>query len=121
MQIHRSPFHVNKLDMENPIVLIQPEQADTTKRKSVVTGEPRPERDGESTSHKVVMEKLPDGEEMITITIRGSTTGSRTGKAEGLNLAHDDGKQEPNAMNQRQAIQPPPGRLDHHGGPPQAT
>jgi hypothetical protein len=68
-------------------------------------------------SRKVVMEKLPDGEEIITITIRGSMTGSHTGKVEGSTLAHNDGKQEPNANNQRQAVRPSPSRSDHHSGP----
>jgi glycerol-3-phosphate cytidylyltransferase-like family protein len=50
--------------MENLVVLIRSEQADTKKGKNVVIGEPRSERDAESTrSCKVVMEKLPDGEE----------------------------------------------------------
>jgi hypothetical protein len=102
MQIDQSLFSVNKLDLENPAVLIYLEQADTTKGKNVVISEPRPERDGESTSsRKVVMEKLPNGEEIITITIRGSMMGSRIGKAKGSTLACDYGKQELNATNQR--------------------
>jgi hypothetical protein len=36
-------FPVNKLDMENPAVLIWLEQAETTKEKNVVIGDPRPE------------------------------------------------------------------------------
>jgi hypothetical protein len=47
--------------------------------------------------------------------------GSYAGKAEGSTLARNDGKREPNAMNQRQADQPPPNLLDHHGGPNQAA
>jgi hypothetical protein len=83
MQIDQCPFPVNKLDLENPAILIWLEQADTTKGKNIVIGDPRPERDAKSTpSHKVVMEKLPDGEETITITIRGSTMGSHASKAE---------------------------------------
>jgi hypothetical protein len=82
MQTDWSPFPVNKLDLQNLVVLIRPKQADTTKGKNVVIGDPRLEEDAKSTpSCKVVMEKLPDGEEAITITIRGSATGSheRTG------------------------------------------
>jgi hypothetical protein len=76
MQINRSPFPINKLDLEN-----------------VVIGDPRLENDARLTpSRKVVMEKLPDGEETITITIRGSTTGGHERKAEGSTSAHDDGK-----------------------------
>jgi hypothetical protein len=70
--------------------------------KNVVTGDPRPENDAESTpSRKVVVEKLPDGKETITITIRGSTTGSHIGKAKGSTLAHIDGKREPTVANQK--------------------
>jgi hypothetical protein len=76
MQIDRSPFPVNKLDLVNPAVLVWPEQGDTTKVKNKVIGDPRPEEDIKSTpSCKVVMEKLPNGEETITITIRVATRG----------------------------------------------
>jgi hypothetical protein len=64
------------------------------------------------------MEKLSNGEETITITIRGSMMGSRERKAEGSNLAHDDGKWNPTAVDQEQAVRPPPGRSEHHGEPP---
>jgi hypothetical protein len=93
MQIDRSPFSVDKLDLENPSVLIQPEQADMTKGKNVVVDDPRSENDAELTpSRKVVTEKLPDGEETITITIRGSTMSSHERKAEDSISAHDDRK-----------------------------
>jgi hypothetical protein len=98
MQVDRSPFPVNKLDMENLAVLIQPEQAHTIKGKNVVVGGPRLENDvGPAPSHKVVMEKLPDGKETIMITIRGSMMGSDKGKAEGSTSTHDDGKWKPTA------------------------
>jgi hypothetical protein len=98
MQIDWCPFSVNKLDLENPIVLIRPEQADMMKGKNMVIGNPRPKKDAESTpSRKVVVEKLPDGEETITITIRGSTKGSHAGKAEASTLARNNGKKEPTA------------------------
>jgi hypothetical protein len=81
IQMDRCPFSINKLDLENPAVLIRPEQADTRKGKNVVIGDPRPENDaGLTPSHKVVMEKLLDGEETITITIRGSTADSHGGR-----------------------------------------
>jgi hypothetical protein len=71
----------------------------------VVVSEPRPENNARLTpSRKVVIEKLPDGEETITITIRGSTTGSYERKAEGSTSAHDDGKRQPTTADQEQAI-----------------
>jgi hypothetical protein len=107
-QIDWSPFLVNKLDLENPAVLIRLEQAYTTKGKNVVIGDPRPEEDAKSTpSHTVVMEKLPIGEETITITIRGSTTDNHKRKVEGSNLAHDDGKWKPTTADQEQTVRPP--------------
>jgi hypothetical protein len=79
MQIDRSPFSFNKLDLENPAVLIWLKQADMPKGKNAVIGDPRPKNDaGLTPSRKVVMEKLPDGEETITITIRGSRAGQTT-------------------------------------------
>jgi hypothetical protein len=117
MQIDRSSFTVNKLDLENPAVLIRPEHVDTIKGKNVVVGDPRPENNVRLTpSHKVVMEKIPDGEETITITIRGSMMGSHERKAEGSTSAHDNGKRKPTATDQEQAVRPPPDRSDYHGG-----
>jgi hypothetical protein len=118
MQIDRSLFPVHKLDMENHVVLIRSEQADTTKGKNVVIGDPRPKNNVRLTpSCKVVMEKLPDGEETITITIKGSTMGSYEKKAEGSTLAHCDGKRKPTTTDQEQAVRSPPGRSNRHGGP----
>jgi hypothetical protein len=108
IQIDRSPFPINKLDLENPDILIQPEQANTTKGKNVIIGHPRLEEDAKSTpSHKVVMEKLPDGEETITITISGSMTGNHETKAEGSTSARDNGKWKPTAADWEQAVRLP--------------
>jgi hypothetical protein len=108
MQIDRSPFPVNKLDLENPTVQIRPEQADTTKWKNMVVGDPRTENDARPTaSRMVVMEKLPNGEETITITIRGSGMGSHEKKAEGSTLARDDIKRKPTVTDQEQEVRPP--------------
>jgi hypothetical protein len=88
----------------------------------VVIGDPRPLKDVKSTpSHKVVVEKLPDGEETITITIRGSTVSSHAGKTKGSASARNNGKRKPTTADQKQAVRPPLGRSDHHSGPPQAT
>jgi hypothetical protein len=72
-------------------------------------------KDAESTpSRKVVMEKLPDGEETITIIIRGSMMGCHERKAEGSTSAHDDGKWKSTTVDKEQAVGPPPGRSDRH-------
>jgi hypothetical protein len=108
--------------LEDHAVLIQPEEADTTNGKNVVIGDARLEEDAKSTpSQKVVMEKLPDGEETITITTRDSTTGNHERKAEGLASAHVDGKRKPTTTNQEQVVRPPPSRSDHRGRPKHAA
>jgi hypothetical protein len=71
VQIDRRPFSVNKLDFENPAVLIRLEQADMMKGKKVVIGDPRPLKDVESTpSRKVVVEKFPNGEDVTPQPLR---------------------------------------------------
>jgi hypothetical protein len=56
-------------------------------------------KDAESIqSHKLVLEKLPNAEETITITIRDCTMGSHEGKAEGSTLACDKRKWKPTAV-----------------------
>jgi hypothetical protein len=42
MQIDQSLFPINKLDLENPTILIRSEQVDTIKGKNMVIGDPRP-------------------------------------------------------------------------------
>jgi hypothetical protein len=91
--------------LKNPVVLIRPEQADTTKGKNVVIGDPILENDaGPTPSRKVVMEKLLDGEETITITIRGSMMGNHEREAKGSTSAHNEAKRKPIASNQEQVV-----------------
>jgi hypothetical protein len=105
--------------MENLAVLIRPEEANTTKGKNVVIGDPGSENYAGLTLYcKVVMEKLPDGEETTTITIMGSTMGCHERKAEGVTSAPNDRKRKSTAMNQEKVVRLPPDRLDRHGEPP---
>jgi hypothetical protein len=91
--------------LENPAILIRPQQADMMKGKNVVISYPRPLKDVVSTpSRKVVVEKLPDGEETITISKRASMMGSHKGKAKGSTSARDDRKRKPTAADQKQAV-----------------
>ena len=41
MQIDNNPFPVHTVEMQNPKILIRPNQAESTKGKNVVIGEPR--------------------------------------------------------------------------------
>ena len=44
MQIHNNPFLVHAVEIQNPKILIQPNQAESTKGKNVVIGESRSEQ-----------------------------------------------------------------------------
>ena len=44
MQIDNNPFPVHTVEFQNPKILIRPNQAESTKGKNVVIGEPRSEQ-----------------------------------------------------------------------------
>jgi hypothetical protein len=81
----------------------------------VVIGDPRPKNDAGSTpTRKVVMEKLPDGEETTTITIKGSTrAATRRRLKDHLWLVKTKSGSRPLLTRGR--------RSDHHGGPKPVT
>ena len=41
MQVDSNPFSMHTIELQNPKVLIRPNQAESTKGKNVVIGEPR--------------------------------------------------------------------------------
>jgi hypothetical protein len=43
MQVDHNPFPINTLELNNPKVLIRPDQAEKAKGKNVIIGEQRPE------------------------------------------------------------------------------
>jgi len=47
MKVDQNPFpaHTHMLELNNPKVLIRPNQADSTKGKNVIIGEERPEKE----------------------------------------------------------------------------
>ena len=47
MKVDQNPFlaHTHMLELSNPKVLIWPNQTESTKRKNVITGEERPEKE----------------------------------------------------------------------------
>jgi hypothetical protein len=60
-------------EINNPAVLIQPEQADSTIGKNMIISEPRESKKGKKVlDHKVVLEKSSDNRESLKITIRSS-------------------------------------------------
>ena len=74
MQVDKTPFpaHMNMVEAGTPTVLIRPEQAETTKGKNVIIGEPRPvPNPNKNSGRQVVLEKVEEGKDKLTI-IAGS-------------------------------------------------
>ena len=74
MMIDKAPFPVHIIDLSNAKVLNQPEQAEVVKGKNVIISEKRP-KDAEDKilDRKVVLEKSPDGKELIKINYSQSS------------------------------------------------
>jgi len=73
MQVDKTPFpaHMNMIEARAPAVLIRPEQADTTKGKKVIIGEPRPAPNtNKNSGRQVALEKDEEGKNKLTITVR---------------------------------------------------
>ena len=82
MKIDKTPFPVHSnthtIDLNNAKVLIRPEQDEGAKGKNVVIGETRPKNiDDKILAREVVLEKAPDGKELIKITIKDEVPGGK--------------------------------------------
>ena len=65
-------------EINNPAVLIRPEQADSTIGKNVIIGEPREHKKGKKVlDRKVVLEKSNGNRESLKITIKSSGLGGQ--------------------------------------------
>ena len=70
MQIDKAHFPVHTLELNNPKVLIRPDQAEGAKGKNVVIGDPRSMNANDKIlAREVVKEKTSDGEQTLKITI----------------------------------------------------
>jgi hypothetical protein len=80
MQVDKTPFPMNTLDLEGKKVLLRPEQAEAAKGKSyIVIGEPRViATDDKVLGKRVMVEKAPDGKETLKITIPGGQVQQRS-------------------------------------------
>ena len=80
MKVDKTPFpvHTNThtIYLNNIKVLLWPEQAEGTKGKSVVIGETRPKNVDEKILARV-LEKAPDGKELIKITVKAQAPGGQ--------------------------------------------
>ena len=78
MQIDKAPFPVHTLELNNPKVLIRPEQAERAKGKNVVIGDPRPMNTCDKILAKeVIKEKTDDGKGTLKIIIRNPRLGGQ--------------------------------------------
>ena len=86
MKIDKTPFpvHTNThtIDLNNAKVLIRPEQAEGAKGKNVVIGDVRPkDADDKILDREEVLEKAPDGKELIKITIKARVPSGQEGSS----------------------------------------
>jgi hypothetical protein len=69
---------MNTMDLEVKKFLIRPEVAKSADKSNVVIGELRKSRDdSEVLGRQVVLDKQPDGKEVIKITIKNPTLGGQ--------------------------------------------
>ena len=78
MQIDKAHFPVHTLELNNPKVLIRPDQAEGAKGKNVVIGDPRPMNANDKILVRgVVVQKTPDGKSMLKITVNAPRPGGQ--------------------------------------------
>ena len=78
MQIDKAHFPVHTLELNNPKVLIRPEQAEGAKGKHVVIGDPRPMNTSDKIlEREVIKEKTDDGKDTLKIIIRNPRLGGQ--------------------------------------------
>ena len=82
MQVDKAPFsvhtNIHTLELNNPKMLIRPEQAEGAKGKNVIIGEPRLNNVNDKVPvRKVVLDRAPDGKESLKITIDAPRPGGQ--------------------------------------------
>ena len=66
------------MDLEGKKMLIRPNIAESANKDNVVIGEPRNSKEGDKVlGRKIVLEKQPDGKEVLKITIKNATLGGQ--------------------------------------------
>ena len=78
MQIDKAHFIVHTLELNNPKVLIRPEQAEGAKGKNVVIGDSRPmDTSDKILAREVIKEKTDDGKDTLKIIVRNPRLGGQ--------------------------------------------
>jgi hypothetical protein len=74
----KASFPVHTIDLDKAKVLIQPEQAEGAKGKNAIIGEPMSKNVNEKVwAREVTIEKTPDGNESLKITVKASRPGGQ--------------------------------------------
>jgi hypothetical protein len=78
MQVDKTPFPIHTLELNNPKVLLQPEQAEGAQGKNVVIGDPRPmDANDKILAREVVAKKTPDGKPTLRIFVNAPMPGGQ--------------------------------------------
>jgi hypothetical protein len=78
MQVDKQPFPINTMDLEGKKMLIRPNIAESANKDNVVIGEPRKGKEGDKVlGRKVVLDKQPEGKEVLKITIKNPVLGGQ--------------------------------------------
>ena len=84
MQIDKAPFPIHTLELNNPKVLIRPDQAEGAKGKNVIIGDDRPLTvDNKILAREVIQEKTPDGKMNLRIILKPCTLGGQEDSSSG--------------------------------------
>ena len=76
IKVDKAPSPVHTIDLNNAKMLIRPEQAEGAKGKNVMIDETRLKNDDDRIlDREVVLEKAPDGKELIKITVKAHVPG----------------------------------------------
>ena len=92
MQIDKAPFPIHTLELNNPKVLIRPEQAEGAKGKHVVIGDPRPMNTSDVIlAREVIKGKTNDGKSTLKIIVKKPRLGGKGALHQkiGLLIRHD--------------------------------
>ena len=82
MQVDKNPFPVHTLELNNPKVLLRPEQAEGAQGKNVVIGDPRPiNANDKILAREVVAEKTPDGKPTLRIFVNAPKPEGQAGSS----------------------------------------
>ena len=75
----KAPFSFHTLELNNPKVLLRPEQAEGAQGKNVVIGDPRPmNANNKILAREVIVEKTPDGKPTLRIFVNAPKVEGQT-------------------------------------------